>query len=64
MSIEESKKLILVSLAKGVQPNYATVGGNDVAIPAFAELLAEGQTRWVRVPSKSGKRMIDKLVAA
>lgn len=64
MTIEQSKAALLASLAKGVQPNFSSIGGYTIGNAATEELLAEGRIVWAQVPSKSGKTMQTRLVIA
>ena len=57
-SITETKQRILEHFNRtGQSPNYNTVGGYDVAKPAFDQLIADGVIRWEKRISPTGKKM-------
>ena len=46
----------------GKNVNYATLGTTySEASPVFDELFADGVLEWRKVPSASGKRMVNKI---
>jgi len=61
-TINQAKQAILESMQNGTTPNYSTIGGYETGKAAFEELQAEGKIRWAKVPSKTGKRMMNKLI--
>jgi len=61
-NLNQAKQIILDSMANGIVPNNSTIGNYEVAMEAIKQLQEEGKIKWAKVPSKSGKRMMNRLI--